>query len=229
MTESNVSIPFDFFICIDFEATCDETSETHSELLVTRDQQEIIEFPWVVLDSSTLKIVHSEQKYIVPANTPVTDFCTDLTGITLEKLKTSGMTFQDAVAAFAQFVDVHYVEQNKTFCIVAHGKWDIAQLRYEAIRKGIELEPWMHKFIDLRECFRFWGDRDPDRRVSSNSLQTMCDALHIQLSGQLHSGIDDATTVANVLVRNFSRLFPILFILLTDDTHFHFQYRLLSV
>ena len=31
------------------------------------------------------------------------------------------------------------------------------------------------------------------------SLQSMCDALHIQLSGQLHSGIDDATTVANVL------------------------------
>ena len=39
--------PYQYLICIDFEATCDEVSEHHPELLVTRDEQEIIEFPWV--------------------------------------------------------------------------------------------------------------------------------------------------------------------------------------
>jgi len=194
-----MQVGFDFLICVDFEATCDETSEHHKELLVTRDQQEIIEFPWVVLDTHTLEIVESVQKYIIPEKTPVTDFCTQLTGINLEKLQLEGVSFGEAVDSFAQFVERKFVQQEKTFCIVAHGKWDLAQLRYEAIRKGIELEPWMHQFIDLREVFRFWGECDPRRRVASTSLQSMCDALNISLSGQLHSGIDDATTVANVL------------------------------
>ena len=194
-------LPFDYLICIDFEATCDEISQLHKELLVTRDQQEIIEFPWVVLDTKTLEIVESEQNYIIPENTPVTEFCTQLTGITLEKLQAEGVTFHQAVDRFAKFVDTKFIERGKTFCIVAHGKWDLAQLRYEAGRKGYELLPWMHRFIDLREVYRFWGERDSRRRVGSTSLQSMCDALRIQLSGQLHSGIDDATTVANVLAR----------------------------
>jgi hypothetical protein len=53
-------------ICIDFEATCDELSKEHTELLVTRDDQEIIELPFVVLDVATGSIEHKTQTYIKP-------------------------------------------------------------------------------------------------------------------------------------------------------------------
>jgi inhibitor of KinA sporulation pathway (predicted exonuclease) len=197
-TTTNTTPPYQFLICIDFEATCDETSEDHPELDVTRDAQEIIEFPWVVLDTSTLEIVGQEQKYILPENTKVTEFCTNLTQITGEILKEQGVSFQEAISSFAEFVNTNYVKENKTFCIVAHGKWDLAQLRYEAKRKEIELEPWMHKFIDLREVFRYWG-KVKRRRITSTSLDSMCKALHITFSGQEHSGIDDATNIAKIL------------------------------
>ena len=192
-------LPFQFLICIDFEATCDEVSESHPDLLVARDEQEIIEFPWVVLDTHTLEIVHKQQQYIKPEHTAVTEFCTNLTHITDEKLQQEGVTFQEAISVFSDFVNHNYVQENKTFCIVAHGKWDIAQLRYEAQRKGIELEPWMHSFLDLREIFRHWG-RVSRKRVASTSLDSMCRALQIKFLGQEHSGIDDATNIASILI-----------------------------
>ena len=54
----------------DFEATCDELSDTHGTLEVARDTQEIIELPWVVLDVAALKVRESCQIYIKPVHTP---------------------------------------------------------------------------------------------------------------------------------------------------------------
>merc|ERR1719487_110582 len=62
----------DAIICIDFEATCDDVREG-SPSRVARDAMEIIEFPFVVL-------------YVRPDHLDgVTEFCTELTGITREQ------------------------------------------------------------------------------------------------------------------------------------------------
>ena len=188
-------VPFRYIICVDFEATCDELSEGHETLQVTRDEQEIIEFPWVVLDVASLALCESKQLYIKPENTPVTPFCTELTGITADTLE-CGVTFAEAVREFADFVETRFEEGSFVLC--AHGKWDLSQLRCEALRKGVELRPWMHNFIDLRSVFRYWAQLK-QVNIRGTSLQNMCDALGITLSGRLHSGIDDATTIANCL------------------------------
>jgi len=192
-------VPFDYIICIDFEATCDELSEGHGALEVTRDTQEIIEFPWVVLNARTMEITDSVQLYVKPERTPVTEFCTQLTGITAETLEADGVSFAEAVATFARYADER-LEEGSSFVICAHGSWDVAQLRCEAFRKGVPLRDWMHRFVDLRQVFRFWAAAK-GWAASGTSLQSMCDALGIPLSGKLHSGIDDATTIANCLAR----------------------------
>ena len=74
---------FDFLVIIDFEATCDDGVKP----VVTRANQEIIEFPWVVLDVRRGAIVDRQQMYVQPVwCKKLTPFCTKLTGITTEKV-----------------------------------------------------------------------------------------------------------------------------------------------
>eukprot|EP00035_Acanthoeca_spectabilis_P014158 m.269262 g.269262 ORF g.269262 m.269262 type:complete len:650 (-) comp16065_c0_seq3:1231-3180(-) len=180
-------------ICIDFEATCDELSETHTELLVTRDEQEIIEFPFVVIDVATGTVEHKSQIFVKPERTVITEFCTGLTGIT-EKSVAQGCSLATAMGRVERYVALAGGEEWCT--LVAHGTWDLAvQLRAECHRKGIPLSSWWLRFFDLREVFRWFVGTSS----IPTSLLSICRHLGIQLSGRLHSGIDDATTIANAM------------------------------
>lgn len=65
---------FQYFVVIDFEATCDKENIPHP--------QEIIEFPSVIVSSSTGKLEACFQTYVRPScNQVLSDFCKDLTGI----------------------------------------------------------------------------------------------------------------------------------------------------
>lgn len=62
---------------------------------------------------------HTHSRYIAPQNTPVTSFCTNLTGITDETLA-NGTTLAAAVARIDAYA-VELAAAGKTFCLVAHG------------------------------------------------------------------------------------------------------------
>lgn len=65
---------FQYFVVIDFEATCDKDRNLHP--------QEIIEFPSVIVNSSTGQLEAYFQTYVRPmCNRFLSDFCKDLTGI----------------------------------------------------------------------------------------------------------------------------------------------------
>jgi len=65
---------FDLFFVLDFEATCDDVRNYPN--------QEIIEFPIVVVDAKTFEITTEFHRYVRPVwNPKLTNFCTDLTGI----------------------------------------------------------------------------------------------------------------------------------------------------
>lgn len=67
--------PFSHVLVCDFEATCASGSVHYPH--------EIIEFPVVVLDTATLRIVAEFHRYVRPVRNPrLTAFCTELTGIT---------------------------------------------------------------------------------------------------------------------------------------------------
>ncbi|GET90313.1 hypothetical protein, conserved [Leishmania tarentolae] len=69
--------PFSHVLLCDFEATCASGSVHYPH--------EIIEFPVVVLDTATLRIVAEFHRYVRPLLNPkLTAFCTELTGITQE-------------------------------------------------------------------------------------------------------------------------------------------------
>ena len=65
---------FQYFVVIDFEATCDKEKNPHP--------QEIIEFPSVLVNSMTGQLEDQFQVYVRPThNQHLTDFCKELTGI----------------------------------------------------------------------------------------------------------------------------------------------------
>lgn len=65
---------FQYFVVIDFEATCDRDRNPHP--------QEIIEFPSVLVNSSTGQLEDCFQIYVQPTyNRHLSDFCKELTGI----------------------------------------------------------------------------------------------------------------------------------------------------
>lgn len=65
---------FQYFVVIDFEATCDKERNPHP--------QEIIEFPSVLVNSTTGQLEDTFQIYVRPTcNHLLSDFCKELTGI----------------------------------------------------------------------------------------------------------------------------------------------------
>lgn len=69
----------DYLFVIDFECTCDE----YKRLKI----QEIIEFPIIVIDLKQMAIVDKFHSFVKPTIYPtLTPFCTQLTGITQEKV-----------------------------------------------------------------------------------------------------------------------------------------------
>ena len=122
---------------IDFEATCDFSPQP----LVTVENSEIIEFPWVVLDTVTLEIVYERQIYVRPDYMDgITNYCTRLTGIKKEDCL-NGVPLRQAVAIFDDFVhQFMYPFGTNNFRIVTDSIWDLqVQLRREAQRKNIYL------------------------------------------------------------------------------------------
>lgn len=72
--EMNHLQEFQYFVVIDFEATCDRDRNPHP--------QEIIEFPSVLVNSTTGQLEDCFQIYVRPTyNQHLSDFCKELTGI----------------------------------------------------------------------------------------------------------------------------------------------------
>ena len=161
------AVPYDYVVCVDFEATCDELSDTHGTLEVARDTQEIIELPWVVLDVAALKVRESCQIYIKPAHTPVTEFCTELTGITDDTLR-DGATFAEAVEKFAGFVEGDSSRAPSCYAHTANGTWPSSATR---LLERAWLCVLMHRYIDLRDVFRYWAEKK-GQSLRGTSLQT---------------------------------------------------------
>jgi len=65
-----------YLLVLDFEATCGESG-------FPKDRMEIIEFPTIVYDLQEKKEVGTFHEYVKPVIQPrLTEFCTQLTGIT---------------------------------------------------------------------------------------------------------------------------------------------------
>eukprot|EP01062_Namystynia_karyoxenos_P054680 TRINITY_DN4512_c1_g1_i1.p1 TRINITY_DN4512_c1_g1~~TRINITY_DN4512_c1_g1_i1.p1 ORF type:complete len:625 (+),score=237.99 TRINITY_DN4512_c1_g1_i1:65-1876(+) len=177
----------DYLLCLDFEATCDNAGA------VAREDMELIEFAWGMVNVREGRVCREGQRYIRPQYSKVTDFCTRLTGISAETVE-SGCGLAEAITDCAEYIES--LPAGTRVAAVTHGTWDLGdQLRREAERKGIALPEVLCSAFDLRDEVVRWAG---GAAVPDQTLRGLCRAVGIQRVGTNHSGLDDALTVAAV-------------------------------
>ncbi|KAG0257676.1 hypothetical protein BG011_003837 [Mortierella polycephala] len=93
---------YDYYLCFDVEATCEKGFSFEFP-------NEVIEFPVVLLDGSSLEIVNEFHSYVRPTNRPIlSDFCKELTGITQETID-NAPTFTEVLALFEDWLKKHNI------------------------------------------------------------------------------------------------------------------------
>ncbi|KAF4661891.1 3'-5' exoribonuclease 1 [Perkinsus olseni] len=174
-----------YYAALDFECTCcDQTPQ--SEWL-----NEIIEFPVVFVNSRTLQVDFSFHSYVKPIEQrALTDFCTQLTGIVQNQV-TDAPELPDVLDMFQAFLDDHGLTP-----IGTDGPWDIFKfLVPECLRKRIPIPQWALHYADVRRHFQY-----ALRLEKWCSISSMLEMLGLTFEGRQHSGIDDATNIATIII-----------------------------
>ncbi|KAI8805255.1 ribonuclease H-like domain-containing protein, partial [Cladochytrium replicatum] len=206
--------PYEVLVALDLESTCDENHSNPSDVKVPRDQGEIIELSFAVISVAQLRVVHQQQIFVRPEQTPLTAFCTQLTGITQETIDENGVSLAEALGILDGFIKSNVGD--RPFSFVCHGEWDLRyQLSRESREKNISLPGYFSVFFDAIQETNLWlslAERAGPRKVqaSKNSLVGLCTALGIQHQGRLHSGIDDALTISKIVLTEVASGQPVV-------------------
>ncbi|XP_061769526.1 ERI1 exoribonuclease 2 [Nerophis ophidion] len=196
---------FSYLIVIDFESTCWREKKNSS--------QEIIEFPAVLLNTSTGEIESEFHTYVQPQEHPIlSTFCTELTGITQMQVE-AGVPLQICLSQFNRWLQKLRLEKGVVFpahqqtssslppsqklcAFLTWSDWDLGVcLHYECKRKQIHKPDVVNSWIDLRSTYRIFYSRKP--KGLNGALQD----LGIQFCGREHSGVDDARNTAHLAAR----------------------------
>lgn len=176
---------FQYFVVIDFEATCDKERNPHP--------QEIIEFPSVIVSSMTGQLEACFQTYVRPTcNELLSDFCKDLTGIQQIQVD-RGVTLGEALLRHDKWLEKKGIK-HANFAVVTWSNWDCrvmleSECRYKKIRKP----PYFNRWINLKVPFRevFGGARC--------NLKEAVQLAGLAWQGRAHCGLDDAKNTARLL------------------------------
>ena len=197
------SQPFDVFVVLDFEATCEQGRRIADP--------EVIEFPMVLVDARTAQPVAEFQRYVQPVRHPtLSDFCTELTGITqamVEGKSTFPAVYREALEFLAR-AGLGDAPPLRSYCIVTCGDWDLkvmlpAQL---AISGQLGLPASFQRWCNLKKLMERLNiaaspssSQRAGRGRAPSGMPEMLRVMGLPLQGRHHSGIDDCRNIAAVL------------------------------
>ncbi|KAF2299254.1 hypothetical protein GH714_031128 [Hevea brasiliensis] len=177
---------FQYFVVIDFEATCYKEKK---KIPI----HEIIEFASVIVSSATGQLEACFETYVRPTcNQLLSDFCKDLTGIQQIQVD-RGVTLSKALLRHDKWLEKKGIK-NTNFAVVTLSNWDCrVMLESECRFKKIWKPPYFNRWINLRIPFRevFGG-------VRCNQKEAVKMA-GLAWQGRAHCGLDDAKNTALLL------------------------------
>jgi len=179
---------FDFFVVLDFEATCDEHQQPQP--------QEIIEFPLVLVDSVTLQIVDEFRSYVRPVRHPhLSAFCTKLTGIQQHEVD-DAPEFREVFKQACSWLDQHLQQRKKSAALVTCGDWDLkTMLPRQCQTAQVHAVPQVFKeWVNIKKTYSVATGRH------AGGMKPMLDTLGLPLVGHHHSGLDDSRNIAQILI-----------------------------
>ncbi len=170
-----------YLAVLDFEATCWENSDEH----------EIIEYPTVIVDIKSLKIIDKFECFVKPSyDSELSEFCKKLTTITQEQV--------DSGVSLAQAIDMHtkFMSKYRNSVFVTCGDWDLKNmLPRDAKNNGISLPNMYSKWINIKRVFS-----DTLKTSKCPGMPGMLSKLGLKLKGTHHRGIDDCVNIAQIAI-----------------------------
>ena len=193
---------FDFYIVLDFEATCEENQRL--------PDQEVIEFPMVVVDAASLNVVSMFQQYVRPLRRPtLSPFCTQLTGI-IQSTVDIASPFPAVWSAATSFLadlgvlSVSGAPPARKAVLVTCGDWDLkTMLPMQWSVSGFDpskLPQLFHTWCNIKTVFK-----NAFPTVQCHGMTDMLSHLGLALEGRHHSGLDDSKNIARILVSLVTR------------------------
>jgi len=193
----------DYFLIIDFEATCEEKNPPGYP-------HEVIEFPVILVSSGEhgkeperVDVFHSFVRPVI--NPKLSEFCKSLTGIEQETVDKAEV-FQDVLIRFESWMKSHGLGITKTFILITDGPFDMGRFMYLQCKYSeISYPEYGMYWANLRKLFvnfykaSFYSNNNHAAQLPG--LQTMLSRLGMEFEGQPHSGLDDAKNIARIVVR----------------------------
>lgn len=146
---------------------------------------EIIEVGLAEIDLTKQEIVKRAQYYVKPESDKVSEFCTELTGITPRTVQKQGRELQSVIKSMIK----NFGGPNKIYA--AWGRDDII-LKKECLAKNIEMP--FNEFINLATLYRV-QHRLKEKRIGHKAAQ---EQMNIEWEGRQHSGYVDAYNLAKL-------------------------------
>ncbi|KAI9202022.1 uncharacterized protein BJ171DRAFT_516334 [Polychytrium aggregatum] len=203
LEDSQSRCPFDFLVALHVQTTCDDhPSNTSQEVKVPRDKAEVVDLSFTVVQISPRLILHQQQVIVKPEHTSLGTFAASRSGLTQTQLD-EAEPLKEALQTVNEFVQTHFISQDKTFCFVTHGDWDLRyQIVREAKEKSIELAPYFSVYFDLVNEVNIWSTVcEGGARLSAakTSLTGLCSVVDIQPESRGQSSPEEAMTIARII------------------------------
>merc|ERR1739838_480809 len=184
---------FDNYVVIDYEATCEGDKPIDY-------RHEIIEFPAVIVNSKSRKIVSEFHSYVRPVINPkLSDFCTSLTGITQDNVNFAP-EFSEVLSKFELWLLENNLtfedSRSQSFAVVTDGPWDMGRFLVKQTNQSNMLFPkWALRWINIRKTYSNFY------KTKRLNLSDMLDNLDMKFEGRPHCGKDDARNIARIAVQ----------------------------
>ena len=205
---------FRYLVILDFEATCE---------LNKKWRNEIIEFPSVLLDTTTLTRLSEFHQYVKPKRNPqLTPFCTELTGIQQEWVD-NAKPIEEVLIDYDRWLNENALfdsklperpttlsksqkklrhlyqtsEKSELFAFVTCGDWDLQQMLVnQAKDDNLQLKGYFSGWINVKKIFAKEIEGNLEKLYG---MAGMLDRLNIPLQGRHHSGIDDCRNITTIV------------------------------
>lgn len=170
---------------IDVEATCWDNEKDRKG-----QPNEIIEIGISEVDLKNPVILKSGHIYIKPKNSTISEFCTNLTGITPELIEKEGVSFGNAVKRLKLLYRTH----NRLW--ISWGDYDKIQLQKDCDRNNLEYNRiFFKRHINFKSVFAILNGLSKELGVSA-----ALNYVDFKFEGTPHSGKDDSYNIARLYV-----------------------------
>merc|ERR1719154_977302 len=145
------------------------------------------------MNAETLKIESQFHEYVKPRLYPeLTEFCSNLTGITQEQIDASSH-FPEVMERFEAWLKAEVGRQSHL--VVTCGDWDLlTQLPRSCGIDHVRVPASLRKWHNVKQSYNSVA------RNHTSTMKGILEGLHLSPENQAHRGIADCRNVVNIVV-----------------------------